>query len=244
MPKSPSPARARPPLSEKEREELNAFLLSEATSDATMQLDHLDGYLTALVVGPVAVDTSVWLPKVWGPGSRDEPAFDTMEQASRILDLILRHMSDIATVLEDDPDRYEPLFDHVVYKGDAREYVDGEMWARGFMQGIGLRRLEWQAFFDEPGSAEILRPIHLLGADEVSDEEEALTATPQQREELAGRCAASVARIYRFWTPHRQAGIEQAAAARRDEPRAGRNDPCPCGSGKKFKKCCGAAVPH
>ena len=22
----------------------------------------------------------------------------------------------------------------------------------------------------------------------------------------------------------------------------GRNDPCPCGSGKKYKKCCGAAV--
>ena len=26
---------------------------------------------------------------------------------------------------------------------------------------------------------------------------------------------------------------------RRDEPRVGRNDPCPCGSGKKYKKCCG-----
>jgi hypothetical protein len=26
---------------------------------------------------------------------------------------------------------------------------------------------------------------------------------------------------------------------RRQEPRVGRNDPCPCGSGKKFKKCCG-----
>jgi len=26
---------------------------------------------------------------------------------------------------------------------------------------------------------------------------------------------------------------------RRDEPKVGRNDPCPCGSGKKFKKCCG-----
>lgn len=25
----------------------------------------------------------------------------------------------------------------------------------------------------------------------------------------------------------------------RDEPRVGRNDPCPCGSGKKYKKCCG-----
>jgi uncharacterized protein YecA (UPF0149 family) len=27
---------------------------------------------------------------------------------------------------------------------------------------------------------------------------------------------------------------------RRDEPRVGRNDPCLCGSGKKYKKCCGA----
>jgi SEC-C motif-containing protein len=27
---------------------------------------------------------------------------------------------------------------------------------------------------------------------------------------------------------------------RREQPKVGRNDPCPCGSGKKFKKCCGA----
>jgi SEC-C motif-containing protein len=27
----------------------------------------------------------------------------------------------------------------------------------------------------------------------------------------------------------------------RESPKVGRNDPCPCGSGKKFKKCCGAA---
>ncbi len=27
----------------------------------------------------------------------------------------------------------------------------------------------------------------------------------------------------------------------RDEPKVGRNDPCPCGSGKKYKKCCGQA---
>lgn len=30
------------------------------------------------------------------------------------------------------------------------------------------------------------------------------------------------------------------APVRRDEPKVGRNDPCPCGSGKKYKKCCGA----
>ncbi|NJB69332.1 SEC-C motif-containing protein [Desulfobaculum xiamenense] len=26
---------------------------------------------------------------------------------------------------------------------------------------------------------------------------------------------------------------------RREEPKIGRNDPCPCGSGRKYKKCCG-----
>jgi hypothetical protein len=31
---------------------------------------------------------------------------------------------------------------------------------------------------------------------------------------------------------------------RRDAPRVARNDPCPCGSGVKFKKCCGKPVRH
>jgi SEC-C motif-containing protein len=32
--------------------------------------------------------------------------------------------------------------------------------------------------------------------------------------------------------------IESGAPYRRSEPKVGRNDPCPCGSGKKYKKCC------
>ncbi|MBL0371040.1 YchJ family protein [Rhizobium sp. KVB221] len=43
-------------------------------------------------------------------------------------------------------------------------------------------------------------------------------------------------RIDGFWLYHD--GEFKAAPARPD--RAGRNDPCPCGSGKKYKKCCGA----
>jgi hypothetical protein len=35
------------------------------------------------------------------------------------------------------------------------------------------------------------------------------------------------------------AGVRQV---RRDEPKVGRNDPCPCGSGKKYKKCHGAGL--
>ena len=40
------------------------------------------------------------------------------------------------------------------------------------------------------------------------------------------------------------AGQEETApvTVRREGPKIGRNDPCPCGSGKKYKKCCGAAA--
>ncbi len=36
-------------------------------------------------------------------------------------------------------------------------------------------------------------------------------------------------------------GAEAPQPIRRDEPKVGRNDPCPCGSGKKYKKCHGVA---
>jgi SEC-C motif domain protein len=35
---------------------------------------------------------------------------------------------------------------------------------------------------------------------------------------------------------------EPGQTVRREAPKVGRNDPCPCGSGKKYKKCCGVAA--
>lgn len=35
-------------------------------------------------------------------------------------------------------------------------------------------------------------------------------------------------------------GRPKVETFKRDQPKVGRNDPCPCGSGKKYKKCCGA----
>jgi preprotein translocase subunit SecA len=40
--------------------------------------------------------------------------------------------------------------------------------------------------------------------------------------------------------PARVGGDDVVKTVRRDEPKVGRNDPCPCGSGKKYKKCHGA----
>ena len=230
-------------LSDEELDELDQFLMSDAVSDETMLLDTLDGYLSAIVVGPATILPSQWLPRVWGESEDDAPEYESMEQAQRILELLLRHMNGIIWALQYDADAFVPLLDSMVYEGDPREYVDGEMWAYGFMQGIGLCRQDWQPLFDDPAAREALRPIRLLGADDLTEAEEALTRSPAQREELSLQLAASAAAIYRFWLPRRQEQHASLLAStfRREGPKPGRNDPCPCGSGKKFKKCCGAA---
>ena len=37
---------------------------------------------------------------------------------------------------------------------------------------------------------------------------------------------------------------EDASLTNKEDRRIGRNDPCPCGSGDKFKKCCGKRIPE
>ena len=51
--------------------------------------------------------------------------------------------------------------------------------------------------------------------------------------------AQAVIDIAGYWQD-RNKPPPQGAIAVRTTPKIGRNDPCPCGSGKKYKKCCGA----
>lgn len=227
-------------LSDKDMNTLDSFLLSDATSEDAMMLDRLDGFLTALASAPVMLASSVWLPKVWGSSEQDEPGFDNDVQRERITSLIIRHMSNLVVNLQQDPDSCEPIFDSAIYPESPREYVDGELWAYGFMTAVNLQREDWQAAFADPEMMEILRPIYLLGTEDLTPEEEALIATPEQREELSHLVPASVAALYRFWTPVRRAVTDPAL--RREMPKIGRNEKCPCGSGRKYKKCCGVTT--
>lgn len=115
-----------------------------------------------------------------GAGKEDAPHFKTKDQAQRISDLILRHFNGIVWRLENDPDVFEPIFDAMTCPDDRRAYIDGESWAHGFMQGIALRQQDWQQLFDDARGQEWLRPLYLLGADEVTPEEEALTRWPDR----------------------------------------------------------------
>jgi uncharacterized protein YecA (UPF0149 family) len=56
--------------------------------------------------------------------------------------------------------------------------------------------------------------------------------------------AAGLTNAYKYFRKKDQEddlGVN-APESQRGIPKIGRNDPCPCGSGKKYKKCCGAAM--
>jgi preprotein translocase subunit SecA len=59
---------------------------------------------------------------------------------------------------------------------------------------------------------------------------------------FAGAARSSAAAVAQAPAPARTGGDDVVKTVRREEPKVGRNDPCPCGSGKKYKKCHGAAA--
>jgi uncharacterized protein len=233
-----------PALSEMEMDVLDHFLMSDATTNEVMLLDCLDGFLTAIASGPVRLNQSDWLPRVWGPTDEDAPIFESKAQEEKMISLLTRHLNAIVWNLQQEDEPFEPVFDLNVYLDDEREYVDGEMWAHGYMIAIHRYRSSWQALFEAKHGADLLRPIYLLGAEDVTQEEEQLVQTPAQREELSKTIPASVGGIFKFWAPQRRAEDERINGKSSDNapPKISRNAPCICGSGRKYKKCCGAAT--
>jgi uncharacterized protein len=122
-----------PALSEMEMDVLDHFLMSDATTNEVMLLDCLDGFLTAIASGPVRLNQSDWLPRVWGPTDEDAPTFESKAQEEKIISLLTRHLNAIVWNLQQEDEPFEPVFDLNVYLDDEREYVDGEMWAHGYM---------------------------------------------------------------------------------------------------------------
>jgi uncharacterized protein len=222
------------PLSDKEFAELDKFLLSDRCADDGMTMDSLHGYLTALAIGPEIVPMPEWLPNVWGTSAKQTPTFRTEKESERIIGLIARFMNEIMITLEVAPKEYEPLF--CEYEADGRMVLDGEAWAWGFWEGIQLRADAWEPIFASP-LAPLMRPIYLLGAEEIEEEEMTLVDTPLKCHKLTVEIESAIPDIYRFWLPQRKSPV---ATVQRAEPKVGRNDDCACGSGKKFKKCCGA----
>lgn len=211
-------------------EALDAFLMSDRAPENAMGLSDLDGFLTAIAIGPEMIMPSEWLPVIWGG---EEPAFEDLGEAQRILSLIMARYNEIISTLDADAEDWEPVF----WEGPEGEVIVTD-WAAGFMDAVRLRAHAWQPLIEDREAGSLMMPIVFAGSEQDLADEMGLD--PDQAEELLKSAAEDipicVIGIDLFWKERRHLG-PHAASAR--SAKTGRNEPCPCGSGKKYKRCCG-----
>lgn len=227
-------------LSPVELDELDDFLASPEMEERSMDVSMLEGYLTAIVIGPQVVLPSQWLPWVWDrEEGQADAAFDSLDQANRIMNLLMRFMNGIARSFIHDPASFEAIYWREAHWGAAE-------WCEGFLLGTQFNDDAWSALWvGKPGLA---TPFLRLGTDEGLE----ISRKAGDADRWMEAVEPALVEIHAFWKDRRgtlPAGISgddfhlggQRTPATRTTPKVGRNDPCPCGSGKKFKKCCGAS---
>ena len=221
-------------LSDDEINELEAFLASDKVPPDCMDLSILDGFFTALLIGPNLILPSQWLPVVWGETEQNTVRFESNDQAQRMVELLMRYYNERADDLHPDNDLFDPLF----YYGskEGKEYTMLELWCTGFMQGVQFDAKGWDSLMQSENDAALLTPMLLFGTESGVEEVLKNPELESRREQLADATGVCVIGIRDFWLARRA----PAVPVRRDSEKVGRNDACPCGSGKKFKKCCGA----
>src|ERR1700681_1903818 len=107
------------PLSDADYDELEAFLGSNAVPQDCMDLEMLDGFLTAIVSGPELIQPSEWLPVLWSDSQSSVTlVFQSTEQAERILSLLFRVQQSIRGTLAESPARFKPLLYHAEAEKD------------------------------------------------------------------------------------------------------------------------------
>jgi uncharacterized protein len=200
-PKSPNT-----PLTEEELSSLDD-LLTTLPSDGSMTLDGMDGYLTALLVGPSSFDriaTADWLPLIWGGDQEPAPApFASNQKRKRTTVLVLRHLRSIEAALAETPDAWEPVFSVAdVPASPGEELADATDWCMGFLAATDLAPEAWAPLFADPELGPGLATIAWLGGDVdvAADAENHPDADeledPQVRDQLS-RAAAEV--VLKLW---------------------------------------------
>ncbi|PPD29738.1 MAG: hypothetical protein CTY20_05345 [Hyphomicrobium sp.] len=202
---------------------LAGFLDSAQVPETTMSIEMLDGFLTALIAGPDVVKPSDYMGAIWGDEA--SPVFDAMEQAQFFYDLLMRRWNAIADGLM----RGDPVLPIIV---DYRDDLVGRDWAYGFLHGLEFHTTLGRSGKEHKRTDRRIDPILALAGPEVYGSGISLSRREKILDDLPDvllRCAAA-------WRP---SAVPGATSEPVRSAKVGRNDPCPCGSGKKYKKCCG-----
>jgi uncharacterized protein len=217
--------------------------LSEALLDLhedAMQIEELDGYLAGILVCPETIPPSTWLPLIWNREGDGGLVFEDLDHVNKVLGLVMEQYNAIATKLSDAPESYGPLF-----ATDKRhDEVLWEMWIEGFEKAVKLRPKAWQPLL----TADIDTVRAWTGLMHLAD---IARADPRVTREQIDKITADANTRIGSWVldlndwrlaNHKPAASIRSSAnpfAAASHAKVGRNDPCPCGSGKKYKKCHG-----
>ena len=238
-------------LADDQLDRLETLLDDPSLADA-MRLDEIQGYLCAALSGPQAIPEDDWLADVLG--SEDALESETGREAAQLLRAFAGALE--AELAAGEP----PVLLLYAKEDDENGPSDYLPWCQAYLAGVDAAEDDWFEFLgekeglegeegDEEQSEEIsylderLFPLMVLTgeAEDAAREHGEEWPEGEEREQIASECEddlpQAVTDIYRFWLAKRG-----TPTIRRDEPKVGRNDACPCGSGKKFKQCCGAEL--
>ena len=200
--------------------------VTEELDEGVLDISELDGFFTAIVSGPVVLGPSRWLPALWGDFG---PIWRNLDEHQKSMALLIQHSNNIAGMLIEDPAAFEPLFEE--RRVEDRWVTIVDEWCEGYVRAVRLAEEEWRAGGQE--ITDLLAPIRAF-TEETNWYAHALDDEAEV-ERLRNSIAPNVREIHAKWLAGRSA---PQSPARHDRPRVGRNDPCPCGSGKKYKRCC------
>lgn len=226
---------------QKQLTQLAERLIALPPENDGMLLSEFDGFVAGILVCPEMILPGEWLPVVWG--EEIVPHFASMDQASATLDAVMAHYNRVARGLAKSQPEYEAVYDNDPLSGDLM----WEPWITGFERAMQLRPDAWEATLDSSdediaSSIPMILALHDIAEGGSDLDDAAITEldamAPDLIPDLVINLNAWVKAQGRAPGP---ANLPSAPVAR---AKTGRNDPCPCGSGRKFKKCCGSAPIH
>lgn len=228
-------------------EKLKCFLAAPERPKGTMDYDELAGFLFAIRCAPEAVMPSEWMPVV---SDDQEPEYRSEQEFQEKVGAILSLYNAVANGTGADQPRLPPgcQIDDDPMANFGPEAVLGR-WATGFVRGHTWLEDAWEVDLPDGIEEELSTSVITLSFFANRQLAEALYTEAHQNEitsEEDKSFEEFTARILRLF-PVAMANYAAIGSSiwqalmkleQLRESAPGRNDPCPCGSGKKYKKCC------
>lgn len=212
-----------------EQKALENLLNTQAISGDCMRVDEVQAFFTALVSGPDPVVVADWLTEITG----DDAGFDEAEQA-QIVSLVEALVADLKATLAS----RQPIA-LIVYpdaEAESKEALDYLSWCNAYLCALDVTQTDWFEAIEAEEFEDLLTPIMALAGmfDEQENQAALLTFTDREIKIFQEQLPEIIGMVYGYW----QHFMNPVKTVRREGDKIGRNDPCPCGSGKKFKACC------